>query len=134
MAWQADLSDVTEIKNSAGIILERARNEFSQRIRDDDVIKGIHDIHGLIAYETYYRLLCAKKYVYGNIVSCHEYLVRRAIEQEKGVLMYISETDKFYLFSPSWIMSNGTRNERGGVPMINFNIKGGINAETGQKE
>lgn len=126
-----NLQDVDSI-HADGRILEHARMEFLKRFPDEEILRSLRDNHGLIGYESYYRVLCARKYIYGSIVSCHEDLIRRAIEQEKGLLMYILKCNKFYLFNPSKIMIGGVRNIRGGSCMINFEIKRGINAETGK--
>jgi len=128
------LENVSEIRCFHGLVLEHARDEFLSRFPDETVLRPLRDRQGIVGYEAYYRILCAKKYIYGSIVSCHEMLVRRAIEQEKWLLMYILKNNKFYLFNPSRIMESGVRNFRGGERMINFEIKRGVNAETGQKD
>lgn len=134
MTWTPCLEDTDQINNSGGQLILLARDEFLKRFPDEAILRSLHDSHGVIGFEGYYKILCAKKYVYGSIVSCHEFLVRRAIEQQKGILMYILKANKFYLFNPSKIMECGIRNTRGHHSMINFEIKRGINAETQQKE
>jgi hypothetical protein len=72
-------------------------------------------------------ILVAKDYIYGYIVSCHSQAVGIAMNQQKPLIMYLDEDEKFYEFSAEDIINNHDKNIKGGIVMMNFDIHLGKN-------
>ena len=66
-----------------------------------------------------------RRYIWGNIVSCHKRAVVSAINQNKPLIMYIKNVDKFYEFNPREILEEGVENRKGEAKFINFSIRKG---------
>jgi hypothetical protein len=128
MSWTPLYEDVDEITNSAGTLIMQARFECEKRLHQH-IFKALRDQIGLVGFETEKYLLCAKKEPYGNIVSCHAGLLQKAIDTDKQLLMYIQKGSKFYAFIPEQCLAEGRTNLRGGIEMVNFQIKLGSNVE-----
>ena len=94
------------------------------------VVEGeLIDEHGTFAIITNKWVLVAKSYIYGNIVSCHKRAVYSALNQNKKLLMYILDVNRFYEFEPNEIIETAVENIRGGVKMLNFDIRLGKRLE-----
>lgn len=122
------IEDTKTIKNSGGELILKALNEAKERLKQV-VVSRLTDTHGVIGYETNKVILCAKKYIFGNIVSCHKGLLKKAIDTDKKLLMYIEKANKFYAFDPNTCLKNGVENKRGANIMVNFKIREGYNYE-----
>ena len=120
--WQPLLDDVQDITNSNGVLISKARQLLFEKFGKNP-ISVCKDKYGVIAYEYHDLILCAKDYVYGNIVSCHKDLVKFAKEKNKQIVMFINKTGSFYQFEVDKILREGIDNKRGGEIMINFEIK-----------
>lgn len=130
--WIPRIIDVPDITHSSGALIFKAGNKCKERLKER-ILQGFRDDVGLFGFATDSFVLCAKSYVYGWIVSCHKYLLEQAIRREVALVMYIDRNDKFYKFNPKGCLERGTENKRGGIPMINFDVRDGINCETNQK-
>jgi len=119
--WKPNLSNTIRI-DAPGSLLQLAAEKFAVRY-NEYIIKPIKDAHGQIAYLTANCVLCAKSYIFGSIVSCHEALCDLAIELNKELVMYIDKNNAFYQFDPFEVLLEGQINQRGGFNMINFSIK-----------
>lgn len=133
MTWQPKLDDVEDLSVKQKRLLSKAAFECEKRL-GVPVRNPITDKHGTVAFSTHYFILCAHRYVYGNIVSCHEILLEIAVRDKKYLLMYIDDADKFYRFKPMRLLIVGTPNQRAGYTMINFNITEGENIEKRWKD
>lgn len=116
--WTPDKRDYSNRKGSGELLskaLKLARKRAMRSLRDD---KGIY------AYELRNTFLVAKKELYGNIVSIHYSLLKRAWDKEKQIVMYIESENTFYNFDPQEILDQKLfNNHKDGEEMINFNIK-----------
>lgn len=86
------------------------------------LIEKLQDKKGTFALNTDRYILVAKKYIYGYIVSAHKRAVISACNQKKDILMYIKNSNKFYLFDSKKVLNNSTENIRGEEVMLNWNI------------
>jgi len=86
-------------------------------------IKAYYDNFGRWGFRYRQFLYVAKQEVYGNIVSVHEEAVLEARKYQIGIVMWLDSAGKFYWFNPEEIDKNSEKNYKGGVPMLNFNIK-----------
>lgn len=123
-----EIDNTDKIKHSNGVLLMKAREEYSNRMKRD-TSRTFRDEYGVIGYGNNSIILVAKKYIWGDTVSCHKRLLDIALKEGLGIVMYIADTNKFYSFSPKEILFNHSKNKRGGVTMVNFKIKLGINIE-----
>jgi hypothetical protein len=123
--WIPNTGNSEKLKNSGGALIHKAKEEFMKRsgLR---LITALSDSIGVMGYVFPGYILCAKEYVYGWVVSCHESLVMSAAEHDLKVIMYIHKVDKFYVFRPEDIKIKGTINQRLGINMINFDIRLGV--------
>lgn len=126
--WTPDLDDKKGVKKGIGTWITKARDEYKKRFRDYP-LKALRDSIGIFAYVYSDKILVAKKYVYGNIVSAHKKAVERAYQQKKDFVMYIVESNSFYKFDTEKIIQKGRLNKRNGIEMLNFNITLGMNIE-----
>lgn len=125
--WQPNLNDV--IQRLPDEKLLRKACELVLRAQGDFPIKDYKDSHGVYAKRYGHFLLCAKKEIYGNVVSVHEDLVLEGIKLKRPIVMYIRSAGKFYSFNPYEIMKDCERNEKGLATMLNFKISLGKNLE-----
>jgi len=100
-----------------GYLLSRFGNEVKDKLEDDD---------GIFALVTDFGIIVAKRYIFGNIVSCHLRAVIASINQKKPLIMYIQNTKKYYSFDAEQILKDGEENMKGDVRMWNFSIRLGI--------
>jgi len=118
-----EINDKDFVMPASGNLLNIAVN----RIKGHEIVEGeLIDEHGTFAIITNRHVVVAKSYIYGNIVSCHKRAVYSALNQNKKLLMYILESNKFYEFEPVEILQNSTENMRGDVKMLNFGIRLGV--------
>ena len=126
MIWQPNLIQYQLKKGSNKLLWEAFEksqpNHLEYRLKDND---------GVFALDTEKGILTAKRYIYGNIVSCHKRAVFSAINQDKKLIMYIGDVGAFYTFNPAeiWNRKNHEENKRGDNIMMNFNIKLGTRME-----
>ncbi len=85
----------------------------------------MRDRHGVFAYDMNHHVLVAKRYIYRNIVSAHARAVASAMNQGKELVMYISDANALYSFSPREIMEKAAPNWKGGAKMLNFPVSMG---------
>ncbi len=120
MRWIPRINDDEMIKGR-GSLLRKARRKLGttpQGYFKDDI--------GVVAFELQKHLVVAKGYIYGWVVSAHKGIVERALQLDKKLLMFIDKSNAFYEFDPFIVMRNGTKNHRGKVEMLNFDIKLGV--------
>jgi len=86
----------------------------------------LQDEIGRIGIEMGGLILCAKRSMNGDVVSCHKQIWERCIAKEKTLLIYMADSSHFYRFEP-WQIKEFVENERGGQPMVNFSIREGEN-------
>ena len=122
-----EIIDVNESTDSAGELLAKAGNLCISRLNIPIKTKLKDSLSKVIGFETEDYVLCAKDYIWGNIVSCHRGLLYRAGENKKKLMMYIQKNDKFYVFSPKECVLSGKENKRRGIVMVNFLISLGEN-------
>ena len=96
-------------------------------------ISAIYDDHGLIGLEYNDFIMVAKKYIYGWVVSAHETTIKRASREGKTIIMFIGDDDKYYEFMPNVILDKSTKNIRGGITMLNWDVKLGKRVDFNQK-
>lgn len=85
------------------------------------------DEDGAFALNLENGIFVAKKYIWGNIVSCHKRAVISAMNQNKPLIMYIEKIDRFYEFNPEELLQEGKENLKGNAKMVNFKITKGRN-------
>lgn len=92
----------------------------------------LSDEHGTFAYRYGHFILCAKSYIYGNIVSFHRQIIGQALENKIKILLYLGnyknikeghEFPVFYEFNPEDIVKDHEVNHKGGAEMLNCSIK-----------
>jgi hypothetical protein len=116
--WTPDLSAWPEKKGDCKILWEAF-----QKIQPAQLQDRLEDDVGLFAINTDKGVLCAKKETYGFIVSCHERVVHSACNQKKRIIMFIKKGEHFYSFEPEKVLKSSEPNIRGGMRMLNFQIK-----------
>jgi len=129
--WKPKLDVEKRCRNSFGKVLFTAKSEFRRRFEKTDVdyFKPIRDPNGLVGYSHPKVTLVARGYIYGNIISVNKSILISTAEQNKPVVVYIRDADKFYMFDPRQLLREGDENTRAGVRMVNFPILLGINPE-----
>ena len=125
MAWQPNLSRFPHKPGNSKLLWEAFQKFQPAHLQDK-----LSDEKGVFALNTDRGVLCAKKYVYGNIVSSHKRAVVSAANQNKKLVMYIKTANKFYQFNPFEIIRDGMENIRGNAKMLNWNIKYGERVKT----
>jgi len=127
--------DIVEIKDvdqpePTGNLLNKVFYKLGLKYLEDD--EKLKDKYGVFAYNLKNFVVVAKRYIYGNIVSCHKRAVVSAMNQKKPLIMYIDQVDKFYQFDPKEIFENSKENLKGGEKMLNFDIRLGKHIEIGK--
>jgi len=83
----------------------------------------LSDDYGVFAYNLKDFVLVAKDYVMGNCVSAHKRAVISAHNQNKPLVMYLNEQEKFYRFETGEILrKNYGENFKGTALMLNWSI------------
>jgi len=124
------LKDVP-IKFGSRTILHEALKVFEKLFGEVNA-KPIKDYYGTIAFQIGNIFLTGKKEPYGNpenhraFVSVHKQIWDEALKTGRKIVIYIQLTGYFYRFSPDEIQET-TINDRGGQPMVNFDIREGKN-------
>ena len=124
MKWKPKLGRYP-IKKGSNTLLWTA----FEKIQPNELEYKLKDNIGTFALDTEKGIMTAKKYIYGNIVSCHKRAVFSAINQDKKLIMYIGDADAFYTFNPAEVWNRSEENKRGSAIMLNFNIKLGTRLE-----
>ena len=122
--WKPKLCDVGIEKGSGRLLWEAREKMLPLEIQD-----MLSDNIGLFAMNTNKGVLCAKKCLYGSLVSCHMRAVVSAKNQGKPLLMYVKSIGSIYRFNPDDIFDNNQENVRGGETMLNFPIRLGERVE-----
>ena len=119
-------------KGKQGLLM-KALTLLNTTVDPDEILS---DHNGIFAVHLEDHILCAKGYVYGDMVSCHKRVVYAAKNEKKKVLMFIGNTDKFYEFEPDAILTDveTQENDRDGETMTNFNIRLGVRYEKSPAE
>jgi len=88
------------------------------------------DDHGTFAWSNEKHIVCAKSRPhfdrFGNtIISCHELIVRAALDNHLRILMYIDSQHRLFEFDPWEVVNDptSTNNFRDEVMMVNFLLK-----------
>ena len=122
--FRTSLANV-KIKFGRKTLLKEALWIFRKLFETQKAVR-IKDNYGTIAFDIGKAYLVAKKSTYGDIVSCHKKIWDMALKRKGFILMYIQEPGYFYRFNPAEI-KDSIINERGGIEMVNFSIREGIN-------
>jgi len=122
LKWKPNLSPAPVKKGEGQYLLEAMRILYQAGYYYD---KTITDKTGNIAYlyKKQKVILCAKEYIYGDIVSAHKKLVDFCADQHISLIMYIGDARKFYRFDPMEIKKAGKLNWRGTYEFYNFPVK-----------
>ena len=115
--WKPKMNSADVTKGKDNILWEAF-----QKMQPSAIELKLSDEDGLFGIVTDKGVLVAKRYVYGDIVSCHQRAVFSALNQKKDLIMYIKDEDKFYKFNPITILIYSETNKRGNSIMRNFNI------------
>jgi len=128
--WIPNLNDVYQPIPTKNMLKQGVDILYSNKIIDlpKEVLK---DKHGVYAYRYGHFILCAKSYIYGNIISFHREIVGQAIEQKIKILLYLGiyrhksghEFPVFYEFNPVEVLKTAEINHKGQAEMLNINIK-----------
>ncbi len=123
--WKHNLSNVN-LKFGTKSILSEAKDALGALLGIQLVYSDIKDKVGRIAYRIGDAYLVGKRCPYGDIVSCHQTIWKKAKKENLDIIMYIQESKYFYRFRPAEIKTTET-NLRGDMPMVNFSIREGVN-------
>jgi len=118
--WEPNLSNSPDRKGE-GTLLFKAHGLFGEKILD-----RLEDEVGTFALNLPQYVLVAKDYIYGSKVSAHKRAVMSAYNQNKEILMYIAQENKFYKFDPRMIMNYSDENVKGKALMTNWDIQMGV--------
>lgn len=121
MVYTTEIRDLPEKKGS-GLITSKLKTKLINSL-GIQIEEFLTDDVGIFGFITNKGIFVGKKYVYGNLVSCHKRAVVSAYNLKKDLIMYISDTDKFYTFYPWELLKKGEENLKGKTKMLNFNIK-----------
>jgi len=128
MSWTPDFRDTGTRKGDGGMLT------MALRLSKENLVHKLRDNTGVFAYITENSVLCAKGYIYGNVVSCHIRALISAYNHKLPLRMYIDSTGTFYDFDAQTIYNNHKRNKKGSATMANFNIKYGTKKEQKKRE
>jgi len=121
--WKPNLEDISSSFDRRGLLLRKAIKKIVDE-HNENLKKGLKDkTRKVWGYVTDKYVVVAKRYIYGNIVSCHAEACFLAFNLKKKIVMYIEDMDKFYVFDPVEVIFNSERNYRRGILMFNFDIK-----------
>jgi len=116
----------TKIKFGSRGILNEAMLIFEKVFYYPHILTQVSDKYGIISNEIDEGYLVAKKETFKDAVSVSKKVWIKAIFENKNIIMYIQKSGYFYRFNPSEI-EKFSENERGGIKMINFDIREGKN-------
>jgi hypothetical protein len=87
-------------------------------------LKLLSDQKGVFSIEYPKFFLTANGYLYHHsIVSSQKEIIHRSQVCKKDLVVYVAETDTFYIFNPQTIIDNHWENIRGYLLMYNWDIK-----------
>jgi len=112
--WEPNLSNTPDRKGERSLLFK------AHELYGGSIIDRLYDEVGTFALNLAKYILVAKDYIYGNIVSAHKRAVISAFNQNKEILMYIAQDEKFYKFNPRSILEYGNENVKGKALMINW--------------
>lgn len=110
--------------SKSSILLEAL--QVFKKVFYDVKAEKIRDQYGTIAYRLGECYLVAKKASWGDIVSVHKKIWDMAKEKGGMIYLYLQSSGFFYRFNPQEKMET-IINERGGIPMVNLDIRYGKN-------
>ena len=117
------------IITGAGHLVDKAKAILSMNCNTMRMTE-IKDRHGVFAYETPGIILVARKYVWNKTVSTQEFLVKKAAEENKRIVVYIDQDHTFHSFDSQIILKDNWKNERGKHTMLNFEVELGTDITT----
>jgi hypothetical protein len=119
--WNPPIKDLESVKSLDSLLVLAFKR--LKRWKTDLVLEAkLKDDVGIFAYDTNYGLLTAKKYIWGNFISCHTRVVCSGMNQKKDVIVYIADAGKYYSFNAKEIYKKGIRNMKGDSEFLNFPI------------
>ena len=121
MAWKPNLDNVVQ-RIPEGNLLRKASRKVYFKTGHFPSFR-YYDEHGGYALRYPNFILCAKKEIYGNVVSCHRQIVFDGIERKLPIMMWIDDSNDFYAFDPNEVLKTGEINEKGKSTMLNFSVK-----------
>ncbi len=90
-------------------------------------LKLLSDYKGVFSIEYPKFFLTANGYLYRHsIISSQKEIIHRASICKKDLVVYVAETDTFYIFKPQDIIDCHWENMRGYLLMYNWDIKIGV--------
>lgn len=117
MMFKEEFDSVPHIQAS-GNILNMAKGFICE-----SPTRAMTDSIGTFAYVYRDFIMVAKQYIFGDVVSCHYKVVEEAQKNHIGILMFISDIERFYLFDAIEVIREGKINFKGDAKMINFSIR-----------
>ncbi len=123
--WKKNLDNV-DLKMGTRSILSEAKDALEALLGIKLAYSEVRDNVGKIGYRIGDAFLVGKKSPYGDIVSVHRTIWRTSRRKKMDIIMYIQEAKYFYRFRPAEIKTT-TTNLRGTMPMVNLDIRNGIN-------
>ena len=86
-------------------------------------LRTLEDEQGIFCIEYPKFYLTANSYLYKkHIISNQKEIIYRCKTHKKKLVVYIGESDKFYIFNPEDILMQHWENQRGYLTMYNWNV------------
>jgi len=132
LSWLPNLSDVYQPIPTKHLLKDAVDALMKEGIIGGFPIEILKDGHGTFGYRYGHFVLCAKSYIYGNIVSFHRQVVGQAMAHKVKILLYLGryknikedfEFPVFYEFNPEDIIKDHEVNHKGEAEMLNCSIK-----------
>lgn len=120
--WSPKIEDTPDRKTDKNLLVH-AYNRLQRLYPSIKLLNKLSDKYGVFALDTNYGLLVAKSYIWGSYISCHHRGLISCINQNKSLIMFIGDAEKFYKFDPKEVLKKSEFNFRGDVKMANFPIK-----------
>lgn len=120
--WSPKIEDTPDRKTDKNLLVH-AYNRLQRLYPSIKLLNKLSDKYGVFALDTNYGLLVAKSYIWGSYISCHHRVLISCINQNKSLIMFIGDAEKFYKFDPKEVLKKSEFNFRGDVKMANFPIK-----------
>lgn len=96
---------------------------------EEKQITTLKDRQGTYAIVSDKSVFVSKKYIWGNLVSCHRKALEYAQRYRLRLVMYIRDARKFYTFNAEEAYLLGQPNMRGQAEFFNFKISLGNRLE-----
>jgi hypothetical protein len=127
-----DPKDTREVHKYRDNLLFKAAERINGR-----ALRNRRDKIGIICLEYPSFILVARRYVYQGIVSVHRTIINYARDNWKKIVMYVDETNSFFVFDPDEILAESTQNKRGPSEseiMENFSFDLGVKLSENKEE